>query len=351
MHMRCACVVHDPCTGQIPANPSRNPPRWLIGRKSASDHHPDPPRLLRRETAGTAQRSFVRSGPSAARCRENKNRPEVVDVGQRRAGDHLVAERGEEAVAVVAGERRRGVEPARAGAREACPGRPPRRRPRRRRRRRRCRRPAPRCRARRRAPPRARGRTRRSGPPMPSPRRVTVHSPPESSRTGAVARGEPGLDPRASRACSAADLARLALDGVAEHAHRRSRRPRPPGGGGERLGRRGDHPVLDAGEPRRAGRRARRSGPASTASTEGGHGDRASERGSRARRRPWTASPTVGPEAMKAGSSPGTSEIISASMRAGQAAAASCPPLTRRQVLAHDVHRARSARPRRAARR
>ena len=38
-------------------------------------------------------------------------------------------------------------------------------------------------------------------------------------------------------------------------------------------------------------------------------------------------SPTVGPEAMTAGSSPGTSEIISATRRAGCAAAASLPPL------------------------
>ena len=37
-------------------------------------------------------------------------------------------------------------------------------------------------------------------------------------------------------------------------------------------------------------------------------------------------SPTVGPEAISAGSSPGTSDIISGSTRAGQAAAASCPP-------------------------
>ena len=44
-------------------------------------------------------------------------------------------------------------------------------------------------------------------------------------------------------------------------------------------------------------------------------------------------SPTVGPEAISAGSSPGMSEIISDSTRAGQAAAASWPPFTRLRCL------------------
>ena len=44
-------------------------------------------------------------------------------------------------------------------------------------------------------------------------------------------------------------------------------------------------------------------------------------------------SPTVGPDPIIAGSSPGTSEIIRHSTRAGQAAAASWPPLTRLRCL------------------
>jgi hypothetical protein len=43
--------------------------------------------------------------------------------------------------------------------------------------------------------------------------------------------------------------------------------------------------------------------------------------------------PTVGPEPIRAGSFPGTSEIIKLSTGAGQAAAASCPPFTRLRCL------------------
>jgi hypothetical protein len=44
-------------------------------------------------------------------------------------------------------------------------------------------------------------------------------------------------------------------------------------------------------------------------------------------------SATVGPEAITAGSSPGTSEIARVSTRAGQAAAASRPPLIAERCL------------------
>ncbi len=45
------------------------------------------------------------------------------------------------------------------------------------------------------------------------------------------------------------------------------------------------------------------------------------------------SSATVGPEPIRAGSFPGTSEIIKLSTGAGQAAAASCPPFTRLRCL------------------
>ena len=47
---------------------------------------------------------------------EDEDGAEVVDVGQGRAGDDLVAQRLEEAVAVVVGQARLGVDPARGGA-------------------------------------------------------------------------------------------------------------------------------------------------------------------------------------------------------------------------------------------
>lgn len=49
-------------------------------------------------------------------------------------------------------------------------------------------------------------------------------------------------------------------------------------------------------------------------------------------------SPIAGPDPIKAGSSPGAVEITRASIRAGLAAAASCPPLAPARISARGVH-------------
>ena len=110
--------------------------------------------------------------------------------------------------------------------------------------------------ARRAAParPRARGRTRRSARRRRSPRRVTVHSPPESSSTGASPGRSPSRISRASRACAAATS--RASPSIASPRMRTLQPAASASGrrGRQRLRRRGDHPVFGPRQPRRIDR-------------------------------------------------------------------------------------------------
>ena len=150
--------------------------------------------------------------------------------------------------------------------------------------------------------------------PTPSPRRVTVHSPPNRSTVGQSA---PVRVLRASLRLVEGEGARLAVEGVAEQAHGATRRlcRQRPGSGG-------DDAVFGSGEAGRVGpKHAGRGGENGV--DRGGHSDGPARED---RASGVEVPPTVGPEAISAGSSPGTSDIISESTRAGQAAAASCPP-------------------------
>ena len=175
------------------------------------------------------------------------------------------------------------------------------------------------------------------GPPLPSPRRVTVHSPPESSSTGASPGRRPVRMSRARRAWSAATS--RASPSIASPS-RRTVQPaaaaelRPPP---QRLGRGGDHPVLGAREPRRVRGPGRRSSPASTASTEAGTAIRQRSRMARA-----SAGVVVSPSGRAGGDEGG---IVAGHVgddqrqhprrpcRRGELAA-----LHPRQVLSHGVH-------------
>ena len=145
-----------------------------------------------------------------------------------------------------------------------------------------------------------------AGRPAPSPPAARARPRPA---TGARSRASPSsASPRIStRApCSRATRRR--------RLERAARAPRSPG---SRPG-------------RGAGRRAapRRRGRGEMPRHRLGRGRRPTAPGSPPPRPASPRVPTVGPLAMSAGSSPGTSEITSASVRAGNAAAASRPPLT-----------------------
>ena len=273
--------------------------------------------------------------------RRHQDGAEIVDIGQGRPGHDEIAERREKAVAVIVGQRLRAdrCRP-RCGPRDACPGytiapalssvpsmpsvsqasacdaRSAVERQRR----------APagtRCCARRarcRAPSRW-SRRPTAAPPAAATRRRR----PESAGRGLP--GDAGMDQR--------DVARLALDRVAQHERRDAgvaRRPRPrrraPRCGvairskcaaGEDADRRASGVSSRGGGEMRDDRRRRRR-CAYLASTA-----RASAK--------VVGSGTVGPEAMTAGSSPGTSEIASVTICAGAAAAASRPPLIAERCL------------------
>ena len=140
--------------------------------------------------------------------------------------------------------------------------------------------------------------------------------------------GDPGHD--------LADLGRLALERVAQQ---QGRDAGGFGDGGRRLERPlrcRDHHVLDPGQPRIAGLgrllarlqvaadRLRRLDAVALQHRPGvGEG---------------VGSATVGPDAIAAGSSPGTSEISRLTTLAGCAAAASLPPLIAERCLADRVH-------------
>src|SRR4051794_17156000 len=80
--------------------------------------------VVRGRTRRRAARAERRSaGPvRAPLLGHDQDCPEVVDVGQRRTGDHLIAQRLEEAVAVVVGEALLGVDARRFGAGERVRG-------------------------------------------------------------------------------------------------------------------------------------------------------------------------------------------------------------------------------------
>ncbi len=150
-----------------------------------------------------------------------------------------------------------------------------------------------------------------------------------------------GGAPRArSPAMHLGDLARLALDRIAEDERRAGRargrlRPRPRARSAA-----GATMIVSApGEARVAGLRRlvarRRAGARATAGRRHRCG---SARGWRARRRRCVGSGTVGPEPITAGSSPGTSEIrrLTTSRRMGRGGEP--PALDRREMLAHGVH-------------
>ena len=186
-------------------------------------------------------------------------------------------------------------------------------------------------------------------PRPPSPRTVTVVSPPERSTQGAGTRlavlahlqRDPGHDP--------ADLARLALERVAQDQRRVARLPRDLGRGLQaRLGA-GDHDGLVAGQPRVAGlgrllRGALRGGRGRPAAARCGSGP-----GCRARPRRWRGRVPWAPTRWPLGSSPGTSEIRSVTTLAGCAAAASLPPLIAERCFLTRRSSGRCRRPRRGA--
>ena len=270
---------------------------------------------------------------------------EIIDVGQGRAGDDRVAERREEAVAVVVGERSRGLDP-RAAARASVSGTTIARH---------CPRavdpvgiagdrPTPG------SPWSATASASRNSalrPPRPPPRTVTVVSPPESSTQGGGRAARAGTTCSAIPAMHPADLARLALEGIAQHERRHAglrapprRRPRAPA----------------------AAWRSSRSAPGQTRvaglgrllrAASSGAAPRPAARCGSAQRRPGIGEGrrvgTVGPEAITAGSSPGTSEISRLTTLAGWAAAASRPPLIAERCLRTHVHLADVGAARRAS--
>ena len=258
--------------------------------------------------------------------RRDQDRPEVVHVGQRRPGDHRVAERLEEAVAVVVGKAVLGLDAVlpcaleRVGARGArrfLPGR----------RRRRCRR-------------RARG-----SPGWPSSAmRERQQEFDVASAAAVAAHGDRGLAARQQdarrleRLTVARDLQRDAGDHLADvarlafDASPRMKVGRPASRarddrGFERHLRRRDEARLACGQARIAGLHA-------FAAPALQHVDARSPAASMAYRlmiasasAQVVGSGTVGPDAMSIGSSPGTSEISSVTTLAGWQAAASRPPL------------------------
>ena len=176
-------------------------------------------------------------------------------------------------------------------------------------------------------------------PPRPLPRTVTVVSPPDSSTAGSGPPGRRrGTRRRAaggrSPACTSATSRASPSIAVAEHDRRDARRSaaaaaalRAPAAGSRsaRSGHRCEQRVAGLW---RLVRRRRRGG----ATTAGGSSMRYFASTARASAK-VVGSGTVGPEAITAGSSPGTSEIAKVTTRAGAAAAASRPPLIAERCL------------------
>jgi hypothetical protein len=239
----------------------------------------------------------------AGRLFADQDGAEVVDVGARRAGEDEVAERGEEAVAVVVGqERARRRRPKRRGARQgvgasiapalsSVPSMPSvsparawmpgaRRGPR----------PAP-------------AGIRRCGRRARRPRTVTVVSPPDSSTQGGAAAAGRG------RTCSAMP----AMTGATSRASPSMASPRMSGVTPAARAASAAASSASCGVAmRRVSQCAKRGSPGLGVSLAGGAStprgarrlDAVALRGWPARRRTCVGSATVGPEAMSAGSSP-----------------------------------------------
>ena len=192
---------------------------------------------------------------------------------------------------------------------------------------------------RRRAPPPATAETRccaRRGPgraPSPWSRRPTA-APPGSVTASAPTRKRPARKLQRNCGMHEADIARLALDAVAEHDRCDSRRQRRVGGGVERLLRAGDQRVPGAREQRR--RRASASRPPRRRDARD-HRSAAPRSGiwraRRARRRRSSDRPRSGPRRSPRGRRPARRRSPASRHRAGAAAAASRPPLIAERCL------------------